>query len=100
GSLSVSKELTKSARPELTAARIIVSGGRGMGSGDNFKILEALADKLGAAGGASRGAEGRGGLRFRAQRLPSRADRQSGGSRAVHRNWHIGCHSTPRRDER
>src|SRR5262249_22635438 len=48
------QELTKTARPELTAARIIVSGGRGMGSGDNFKILEALADKLGAAVGASR----------------------------------------------
>ena len=50
------QELTKSARPELTAARIIVSGGRGMGSGDNFKILEALADKLNAAVGASRAA--------------------------------------------
>ena len=49
-------ELTKSTRPELTAARIIVSGGRGMGSGENFKILEALADKLGAAVGASRAA--------------------------------------------
>jgi electron transfer flavoprotein alpha subunit len=50
------QELTKSARPELTAARIIVSGGRGMGSGENFKILEALADKLNAAVGASRAA--------------------------------------------
>ncbi len=50
------QELTKSARPELTAARVIVSGGRGMGSGENFRILETLADKLGAAVGASRAA--------------------------------------------
>jgi electron transfer flavoprotein alpha subunit len=49
-------ELTKSTRPELTAARVIVSGGRGMGNGENFKLLEALADKLGAAVGASRAA--------------------------------------------
>jgi electron transfer flavoprotein alpha subunit len=52
----VGQELTKSARPELTSARVIVSGGRGMGSGENFNILEALADKLGAAVGASRAA--------------------------------------------
>jgi len=52
----VGRELTKSERPELTAARIIVSGGRGMGSGENFKILEELADRLGAAVGASRAA--------------------------------------------
>jgi electron transfer flavoprotein alpha subunit len=53
----ISRELTKSARPELGAAKIIVSGGRGMGSGENYhKVLEPLADKLGAAMGASRAA--------------------------------------------
>ncbi|TBU74505.1 electron transfer flavoprotein subunit alpha/FixB family protein [Phytopseudomonas daroniae] len=52
----VGEELAKSDRPELTAARIVVSGGRGMGNGDNFKHLYALADKLGAAVGASRAA--------------------------------------------
>jgi electron transfer flavoprotein alpha subunit len=52
----IGQELTESERPELTAAKIVVSGGRGMGSGENFKLIEAVADKLGAAVGASRAA--------------------------------------------
>ena len=50
------QELTESERPELTTARIVISGGRGMQSGDNFAMLEKIADKLGAAVGASRAA--------------------------------------------
>jgi len=52
----VGHELTKSERPELTAARVIISGGRGMQSSENFEIIEKVADKLGAAVGASRAA--------------------------------------------
>ena len=52
----VRQELTKTERPELTSARIVVSGGRGLGSSENFALIEAVADKLGAAVGASRAA--------------------------------------------
>ncbi|MEO3679989.1 FAD-binding protein [Rheinheimera fenheensis] len=52
----VGAELTKSERPELTAARVVISGGRGMQNGENFALLNGIADKLGAAIGASRAA--------------------------------------------
>ncbi|RAU20948.1 electron transfer flavoprotein subunit alpha, partial [Paramagnetospirillum kuznetsovii] len=52
----VGQQLSKSERPELTSARVIISGGRGMQSGENFHLLEAVADKLNAAVGASRAA--------------------------------------------
>ncbi|MCO4321554.1 electron transfer flavoprotein subunit alpha/FixB family protein [Aliidiomarina quisquiliarum] len=52
----VKEELAKSERPDLTSARVVISGGRGMQNGENFKLLEGIADKLGAAIGASRAA--------------------------------------------
>lgn len=52
----VGEEMAVSDRPELTAAKVVVSGGRGMGSGENFALIDAVADKLGAAVGASRAA--------------------------------------------
>lgn len=68
----VGEELAKSDRPELTAAKIVVSGGRGMQNGDNFKILYALADKLVPQSALPR----RGRRRFRAERHAGRPDRQ------------------------
>ena len=52
----VGQEIAQSDRPELTAAPVVISGGRGMQNGENFKLLEGIADKLGAAIGASRAA--------------------------------------------
>ena len=92
----VGQDLTQSERPELTSARIVISGGRGMQSGDNFALLEEVADKL---GGRGRRLAGRGRRRIRPQRLPGRADREGGGPRPLRRGGDLGCDPAPCRDE-
>lgn len=81
-------------RPELTEAAIVVSGGRGVNGAENFAIIEALADSLGAAVGASRAAVD---MRLVPAHQPGRSDRQVGLAAAVHRLGHLGRDPAPGR---
>ena len=102
----VGQQLSKSERPELTAARVIISGGRGMQSGENFHLLEKVADKLGAAVGASRAGDreldhqdvARLAGRIVARRAVHRAHRAVGKRRGVKPRRRLGVLVVPQAD--
>ena len=90
----VGAEIVKSERPELTAARVVVSGGRAMGSAENFNILD---EHRRQARRRRRRLARRGRCRLRAERPPGRPDRQDRGAGALHRLRHLGRHPAPGR---